>query len=836
MSGPWEKQRLDKYFPFMDIDPSKWDKFFPYILEVVDARNNQVIGSSEKVTAKVDPIDQKNANSYKVNFFQNVWRIVLPISPQQLTITDEFAIANTPTLRGILEEHNGVKYKTISMSGTTGIYPYRQIKQYVNLSSSSFTIESKIGEGLSPNAPLSKISSLSESDLAYDKKKKEEYGQTLDPQQTGYYHALYFSQFLEQYALAKKNPKNNHWRLVLKIAKDNTSYYITPISFSINKNVNRPSEILYSFAARAWKRPDQPNSSYVDFNEQSVLDTAPDFLRSADNFRNKLSLLQNNSLVSSLRNSKEFFDSVRKSVIKTKTLINEVFNIADLPAQVISDAKYAILDAISVGNLIANRSTNSISKAKDAIDFNILKQGTSEFPDFESAIKSSFTNSPDQITPSNRSIKNSLDINPISNIDPVVDYKVLADTLVSSIILNESQQNIVDKEIELISKTGTQDLKDFSNSLRSLSQDIALKLGAGDATTSALYGKPAPKTRAYPLSIEENEFLVALFDLIQQTDNLTKDRSLDKLENTSSPFKFTIDTAAELGINLVDSDAKILMPVPYNLSIEEIAARYLKDRNRWIEIVALNGLREPYIDETGFTRTLLSNGDNRSFTVSSKENLYPGQKISLASSTASVFFRKISEITKLSDTSYLIEVDGEANLDQLKTQDNAYMRAYLPGTVNSQDLIFIPTDLPVDQEEYPTITQTIKQDSLTQLSKVDLLLTDNFDIAIDGNGDFRFSAGMTNLIQALKIKFITEKGSLLAHPDFGIGVSPGTSTADFSATDLFSDIGSMILSDGRFASIKSLTVSMDGPVLSINLQVELRNNLGVVPISFTIPK
>jgi len=115
-------------------------------------------------------------------------------------------------------------------------------------------------------------------------------------------------------------------------------------------------------------------------------------------------------------------------------------------------------------------------------------------------------------------------------------------------------------------------------------------------------------------------------------------------------------------------------------------------------------------------------------------------------------------------------------------------------------------------------------------------LTDNYDIAIDGNGDFRFAAGLTNLVQALKIKFITEKGSLLAHPDFGLGVTPGINSADFTASDLFQEIGSMVLADGRFASIQSLTVSVDGPNLSINLQVKLRDNLGVVPINFTIPK
>lgn len=825
MSGPWNKNKpADKYFPFINIDPSRWDKVFPYVLEVVDSRTGKVIGSKSKVQVTISGSDQKDFNSKNVEFSQDLWRIILPITPQQLTITDEFAIANTPTLRGILEEHNGIKYKTITMAGSTGIYPARQIKQYINKDSKA-SVQSPVSNLSSPvvKSAISQALSKSDADLKIAKKKASEYSATIDQKQTGYYHALYFSQFLEQYAIAKKNPANNHWRLVLRLLKDNTSYYITPISFSLNKNVNKPSEIMYSFSARAWKRPDTANSGSSKDVRQSVLNSAPSFLKSADDFRKKAAAPSNFSLISSLTDSKKFFDDVRKSVVQVKQLINEGFNVADLPAQIIHDAKYAILDALSVSNLIANRASNSISKAKDAIDLNVLKQGVSEYTGFKDA-----SNTP--------TVKNTIDLNPNVQLDPTLDYAEISNVDIDSVRLSGQQKMAAETEREEESKKGTEDLKEISQNIKKVAQDIAAKLGAGDPTSAALYGRPVPKERAYPLSIEENELLVSMFNFIQQFDNLTQNRELDYTSSSSSPFKFTIDTAQSLGIDLIDSQSKILHPVPYNLSIEEIAARYLSDRNRWIEIIALNGLREPYIDESGFTRSLLSNGDGRSLTINSNENLYPGQKIGLASTTVPIFFRKISNISKLNDNSYLIEVDGEATLSSLKTQDKAYIKAYLPGTVNSQDLIFIPTDLPVDQEEYPTITQTIKQDSITQISKVDLLLTDQFDIAIDSSGDFRFSSGLTNLIQALKIKFITEKGSLLAHPEFGIGVKPGDSTADLTASDIFKDIGTMILEDGRFSSIKSLTVSMEGTTLSINLQVELINNLGVVPINFTIPK
>ena len=42
-----------------------------------------------------------------------------------LRIQDQFAINTSSTMRGIVEEHNGVKYKMISASGTTGIWAQR---------------------------------------------------------------------------------------------------------------------------------------------------------------------------------------------------------------------------------------------------------------------------------------------------------------------------------------------------------------------------------------------------------------------------------------------------------------------------------------------------------------------------------------------------------------------------------------------------------------------------------------------------------------------------------------------------------------------------------------
>jgi hypothetical protein len=49
----------------------------------------------------------------------------LQINPQELTQDEVFAIAVTPTFRGVLVEHQGVTLKEITISGTTGLSPKR---------------------------------------------------------------------------------------------------------------------------------------------------------------------------------------------------------------------------------------------------------------------------------------------------------------------------------------------------------------------------------------------------------------------------------------------------------------------------------------------------------------------------------------------------------------------------------------------------------------------------------------------------------------------------------------------------------------------------------------
>lgn len=83
------------------INTENWMKLsFPYTFSVIDLRN-------------------PSAPSGEFTDF------ALPLAPQKINQTEEFAISIVPTQGGTTVTHSGNKYKTLNIEGTTGIAPFR---------------------------------------------------------------------------------------------------------------------------------------------------------------------------------------------------------------------------------------------------------------------------------------------------------------------------------------------------------------------------------------------------------------------------------------------------------------------------------------------------------------------------------------------------------------------------------------------------------------------------------------------------------------------------------------------------------------------------------------
>lgn len=833
-SPPWSNNE-DSFFSPIDLDPNRADGIYPYRLLVINIKDNSIVsgGASGYGTGGIVQKVLNKSNTGGVQYLigaESSWTFTLPITPQQLSITDQFAINTTATMRGVVEEHNGVKFKIISASGTTGIWPTRGGYEDLNtpgLSLAGGTIAAFQG---AVNA-FSNILDGKEATKTPDPV-------TEDPTRTGYYQALLLQQFLEQYAMAKKDPANKDWRLVFDCPKTNESFVVTPMQYSVTRSQRSPIEFNYSMQFKAWKRVKLGGSPQDVEQEPIPLDAGwfQKAVSTLDNARSAMSASIN--IIKAVRSDyRQVFDQIRKVTLLIKDVAGLAFAVSDMPNQLVKDIN------ASVKKLSADLSQSSdLFQATFKKSYKRNKGSEKKIKNTVSSIKKNKEKnegvSDEQIEagvlgPEAKQANRASSLNKVFD-EPESNFDFFNALSLSSLALTPKQSFAIQDEVSINSLLSIEEIKEIRRDLQSLILDLTNNFGAGDAFFAEVFDRPAPKERATPMTLEEFELVRSLEEIVLTLNTITATRSFDD-SRKQSPLEYIGGLAQDSGIQFsTASVSKILVPVPYNLTIEQISARYLGTPERYNEIITLNNLRSPYIDEDGFFYNFLSNGDGRQFNINSKNNLYVGQKIQLFSNTVSIFTRKITAIEKISDTNYLITVDGVDNLGILKTLDNAKMKGYLPGTVNSQNQIYIPSNIPVSAQSRTYDIPFLKEDPLTGFSKIDWLLDDSGDVVINSFGEVALANGTTNLVQALKMKISTQKGSLLSYPQFGLGLTPGVNVSEIDIENVLKDLRDMVTQDPRFSGVQNIELNILPPEVSISINAILANGNGIFPINFTL--
>jgi hypothetical protein len=859
---PWEQSNISsQFFQSISIDPSRWDQLLPYRLMVIDSTNNQVVqGPSNSGSLPTPKITLSIGTGTALVDFAPAspsWVMQLPISPQQLSIQDNYSIQTTATLRGILEEHSGVRFKIISAQGSLGVWPQRSsvnkppgtpgILQSVfggtiSALGSVVSSVSNVINAASGNHPANKPVSL--------RPETSQFGET----STGYYQAIKLASFLEQYAEAKRDPNNASWRLVFDIPKQKTSYVVTPMLYNWQQNANKPMEIMYNFQLKAWRRifldtPTAPGKLSNQPISPGILQTILATIASA---RQTVSGITN--LVQAVTSDLEApLTVLRQTALFVKDLAGVSATVADLPNQLISDYSSSIASSIyTARTAIASVTTDdktlaalaaisgvggaaissiggagAIAGGINPSAISLIAGGSGSFEGLSLAAVQS-----GQLGPAAAA---SVATTAASTVfaDPASYYELLDQVPISSLSLTNAQQNTINSVIADASTLTVAQLKGYRQQILTLALQLSNSYGTGSAYYDMLYSLPPPTSRLQPITLDEYDTLKSLYDLLASYDILTATTQIDD-QNIENAIDYVAGLATTSGIAFTVPTAKILAPVPYGLTIEGIAARYLGDPQQWIVIATLNDLREPYIDEIGFQLPLLSDASGREIVIADITNVYIGQPVILNGLDQPMSPRTVLAIKRISDTSFLITLDGLANLSNFTLAGNAYLQVYMPGTCNSQQKIFIPTTLPVPTESTIVPPAGTFNDPLTAISLVDWLLQDNGDLVVSNYGDFRYSYGITNIIQALRIKFATVLGTCLLEPNFGLGVVPGESAADVQIQDLYNQINNMILQDSRFTGISKLQISLSGPVLAISVAVTIPGQNTVFPVTFAL--
>ena len=431
-------------------------------------------------------------------------------------------------------------------------------------------------------------------------------------------------------------------------------------------------------------------------------------------------------------------------------------------------------------------------------------------------------------------------------------YAIFDNTKIEAINLTNEEQRILDNEVARINSFSKNNFIQAKKNVIDYRDRITDTYNLGDADYNKAFGKSSIPPQINATIVEAN-YLLTLESSIKTCDFILA--NLFAVDASIDPFALARANANNPNVDIGQYKSGQLVKINYGESLESLATRYLGDPNKWIDIAIANGLKPPYIDEVGQRIQLLSNGSGNQINLSETDingnlnidKLYINQQVFLQS-TAEVVVdqRTIINIRQVPVSGeIIIELDGERDMDRFQIADQAYVRVFAPNTINSAFYVLIPSTNPLPDDrndEVPWFLAKSAEDE--KRAKIDLSLGPDGDLVFTTNGDVRLSYGLDNAIQAIKLKIITELGSLRYHPTFGLVNVAGNKNNDIDEIreTITQSIVSQIEADSRFDRVEDLVVdylvnnatNQGVAAFAINLSVRLAGGDKVIPISFTV--
>lgn len=800
---------LDASSPFWDtatIDETRWDQSFPFQFIIV------------KSTGQGQYTQLANST------------FTLPIPPEALQKSMPFAISKEHTLGGVVENHNGIKHKLYTLSGTMGVLPGRAAGKSVpsfNVAQSIFagTVRSAQQVGASFTATFGnppRSNSVTDQDITGDLKGT-----------TGYYQFQLLEKYLEAYANMKEKAGGKKYQLAFCHWKTQEVLLITPLNFDVRQAWPEALEYRYTIQFDAWRRINLQASGSIASNYSPAIrnpGAMGNLVQSLDNMRHTLSGL--NDVITSAGQDVDnvLFEPLRSVSLMAKDLLGIPITLADLPVNMIRDLKSAILEYVGIGMAASDTSATlgSFQKNVGAEFQDIINQlqyytthvGKGDTQNGQSPDVNVILVGPAGPDPGNKILEN-----------PRLFYDFFAKLKPGDLNVPPAVTRKIVLERERVRNLKRLDYQTYRDNIIQLMNDFSDLVGAGSSSYNKIYGRsPAPSTK----TPTQDDF-DAIFALNQSAIEMNRLAVSGEIgdQHSLTAIEYVAGLASRSGITFTVPNSKFQVPFPYGCTLEKLADRYLGDSNRWLEIAALNKLREPYVDEEGFDLPLLVNGNGNQIVIADSSNLFIGQTVWITSRTQVRQKRHITVIDVIADNNVLITVDGDPTLDVFKLTNAAELHAFLPDTVNSQMLISIPDpDASTDPDfQLKSIPGLDEFQQLIEVGGVDLLLTPSGDAAITHDGDWKLAVGLTNLIQRVRVFFGTPKGSLIHHKSFGYQAQAGRSTADFTAQDLLSSTKDLFDFEPAFTGVKYASVLKSGPSASLSIGVEVTGSRRLIPIT-----
>lgn len=446
-------------------------------------------------------------------------------------------------------------------------------------------------------------------------------------------------------------------------------------------------------------------------------------------------------------------------------------------------------------------------------------------------------------------------INPFSDSIIYNRYYAIFDNIsVDSINLTNEEQRIIDAKVLQVQNYSKNDFLLIKKQLIDYRDRIADIGGLSDPTYNEVVGKSSIPPQITASTVEGN-LMVSVQQNIGSVDFILA--NLFAVDAAIDPFALARTNANNPDINIGQYKSGRLVKINYGEDLEGLANRYLNNPDKWIDIAIANGLKPPYIDEVGQKLSLLSNGQGNQINLGPTDingnlnidKLYINQVI-LIQSNVEIFpeQRTITDIRQIPVSNEIIlELDGEGDLNKYKIADQANIRVFKPNTINSSFYVLIPSEDPLANDRQENVPWFLAKSAADEKKAgIDLAIDEAGDINFSTDGDIKLSYGLDNAIQAIRLKIVTELGSLRYHPEFGLINIIGNKNQNLDELKslLVESITNQIQIDSRFDRIESLDIRylVDNnsneavAAMNITLAVRLAGGSTVIPISFTVAK
>lgn len=428
--------------------------------------------------------------------------------------------------------------------------------------------------------------------------------------------------------------------------------------------------------------------------------------------------------------------------------------------------------------------------------------------------------------------------NPFDRIDRFIQMVQFLELIqISELTLTPEETILIAKERERVSNFV---IEDFQAMLAFIKQQTAIasfSIGLGDPDGARLAGV-LPTARQRSANVKD---LVRIDDT-QRISQFIEGIIIDFKNRQDKPPNLlriaNANIADDSVISFVDT-YRSAIAVPFEINLEHMAKKYLGSSDRYYELITINKLQPPYIDETGEKYNLLAPGAVNNIIIpgTRKDDIPVGTKITIGSFSVREEPRIIERITENSDGTLILFLSGAQDLAKLKTSEGAFVRIYAPHTVNTGSFILIPLVTPA-----AAVSQyTPKSDELRRLETV--LLNFGVDIlrdertgglVVDANGNFKLAAGMKNIRQAVLYALRTVRGELPFHPGYGVSSSIGDRY--YGTTDeavIFANLlRQSLLRDSRFADIKIAGIQQTQTGIALTVVVYVAGSNQPIPLSF----